>query len=681
MSLFRCLLASSLLLVAAMGSPAHAQPRLSADRSPAFAAPSEPVEWGEVPVDLLRATAFSPDSNAAALIVSDFGDARFRFNGEVEVKHHQRIKILTEAGYAKGTVTIPYYVEDRTQRVVDVEGVTYTLGSDGEVVEHELDTDDVFTEEISDKWEQIRFTLPNLEPGAVIEYRYKLRSKNFFRIPSWSFQHDEPTLYSAYEVTIPTFLEFVFLTRGHQSFARVEEDYVTSASFSGKSLEKRWVMTDVPAIREEPFITTPEDYRSRIQLQISRFRNPTTGAVEKDYLGTWAEAAEMLMDHDEFGEDVGKDRDVRRQVESITDGLSTDEEKIEAIYEYVRTSMAWNGSRGWLLNQDLDDAFAAKQGGAPEINLLLVSMLVHAGIDAHPALTSTRDHGKLTTTYPILEQFNYVLAAVRPAGADPSDPASIRLLDATSRHLPSSLLPVRALNQNAWVVSAERPEWVAVQPQAFDERSVFARLAVAGDGSISGTATFSDDGYAAARNRATLTDTGDEAFAATLLSALQEVDVSGVEVENRDAPDAPLKTSVDLSVPAYAQTAGDMMYLSPTLVPRFSENPFKQSTRSFPIDFAYPLRTTYTMSMQIPEGYAVQEMPNNQRVALPQNAGSFTQLAQVAGSTVTFRSVLSINAPVLPDSFYPALRTLLDRVVSAQSQPIVLKKVADAGDS
>ena len=51
-------------------------------------------------------------------------------------------------------------------------------------------------------------------------------------------------------------------------------------------MEKRWTMTDVPALREEPFMTTAEDYRSRIQLQISRIRNPRMGAVEQDFMGT-----------------------------------------------------------------------------------------------------------------------------------------------------------------------------------------------------------------------------------------------------------------------------------------------------------------------------------------------------------------------------------------------------------
>ena len=178
-----------------------------------FASPAEPAEWGAVSSALIRTNHFPADPNATTLVLSDFGDARFRFNGEVEVKRHTRVKILTEGGDDKGTVTIPYYVADRMQRVVDLEGVTYTLGSDGSVVEHALADDDVFVETIRENWEQVSFTLPNLSPGVVIEYRYKLRSKNFFRIPTWTFQHDEPALFSAYEVTIPPSLEFVFLTR------------------------------------------------------------------------------------------------------------------------------------------------------------------------------------------------------------------------------------------------------------------------------------------------------------------------------------------------------------------------------------------------------------------------------------------------------------------------------------
>lgn len=65
------------------------------------------------------------------------------------------------------------------------------------------------------------------------------------------------------------------------------------------------------------------------------------------------------MEHSEFGDDLGKDRDLRRQVESITEGLSTEADKVEAIYDFVRTAMTWDGTAGWLLTQDLDDALAA----------------------------------------------------------------------------------------------------------------------------------------------------------------------------------------------------------------------------------------------------------------------------------------------------------------------------------
>ena len=44
------------------------------------------------------------------------------------------------------------------------------------------------------------------------------------------------------------------------------------------------------------------------------------------------------------------------------------------------------------------------------LQILLVSMLRDVGLEAHPVLISTRSHGQVVQVYPLLSQFNDVLA-------------------------------------------------------------------------------------------------------------------------------------------------------------------------------------------------------------------------------------------------------------------------------
>ena len=50
-------------------------------------------------------------------------------------ERHTRIKILTEGGYDWGTVSIPYYAENKTQVVRSIKGQTFTPGSGGKAKE------------------------------------------------------------------------------------------------------------------------------------------------------------------------------------------------------------------------------------------------------------------------------------------------------------------------------------------------------------------------------------------------------------------------------------------------------------------------------------------------------------------------------------------------------------------
>jgi hypothetical protein len=166
------------------------------------AMPDPPISWGEVPGDQLAMKAYTPDSLASAVILCDFGDVHFDQDFRVIFKRHCRIKILTRAGFSWGSVGIQYYAKDKTQRVRDIEGMTITAGADGKVETKELDDNSIFTEDRDNGFKIIRFTMPGLTEGCIVEYRYTLESPAYW-FPDWEFQTSEPTLWSELRTTVP----------------------------------------------------------------------------------------------------------------------------------------------------------------------------------------------------------------------------------------------------------------------------------------------------------------------------------------------------------------------------------------------------------------------------------------------------------------------------------------------
>lgn len=636
--------------------------------------PTEAPEWGEVDEDLLRVTEYPQDSAASAVIVSKYGSARFQYDGDVAVDYHVRVKILDEGGYESGTIHVPFQAEH--QEVDDVEGVTYTRGEDGTVQTHELKDDDIFEEEVDGEISRVRFTLPSLEPGAVLEYQYELESESLLYIPTWSFQHAQPTLYSEFQVRIPQVLQYVTLTTGGQDYATVDEE--VKRTNRGRALQKRWVMKDVPALREEPFMTTTEDYRSRLRLQMKQLRDPASGLVVERFMTSWSDLAERLLDANYFGNNLGDgggglfggEGALETKVNQLTGGLSSDSAKVRAIYDYVRSSIEWDGRLRQGRDQDFDEILESKTGNSAEINLLLVSLLQNAGLEAHPVLISTRDHGKVYPLYPFLSQFNSVIAAV-----DVPQKEDWVLLDATDPLCPVSLLPVRDLNRQGWLVREEDPQWIENPAPAHTNRQIYVRGELARDGTLTGQMNIQDRGYHAVDARRALERDDASTFVRdSLLRDVSDVALSNVSVKNADTLHAPLGIDVQIEAPGFGQTAGDMMYMKPRLAPAYTENPLRKKERTFPVDFAYPRRTTYILSLNLPEGYEVVEVPEKRYVKLPNDEGSFMRLVRAQGRQLMMRSAMELNEPRMPPPRYAALRELFTRMVSAQTEQVVLKQ-------
>lgn len=643
------LLIACLLAGCVIAAPTHAQP----------------AEWGDVPRRALEMNSYSADSNASAVVLSDVGTVHFDSRARLVYERHRRIKILTEGGYDWGTVELTYFAEDRMQRVTDIEGHTFTLAADGTVERHELDDDDVFREDINGTHERKRFTLPALEPGAVIEYRYEMRAKSPILMPEWTFQTDEPTLWSEYEVEIPNRFHFVQIVNGVADFHQREHDEVLGPM--GSAQKYRWVMTDVPALRAEPFMTTPRDYQARIALQLKSYRT-SRGHVE-EFMSSWGDLAEKLLDRSDFGGQLDRGGDVRTRAELLVGDAQDPMGKMKAIYDYVRKKVEWNGAQGYIPGRDVDDVLEAQSGSSPEVALLLVAMMRNVGLDAYPVLISTRDHGKMQPVYPFLSQFNTTMAYVET-------PENGYLLDATDPQRPYDLLPERALNGVGWMVTDEGGQWLSITPGPFRRQTnVVGRLTA--DGTIEAQVQVSDANHSALQRRRKLKEQGAQAFIRSqVLDGLSDVEIQMHEIRNEAAVEEALTSIVSIRAAAYAQRAGPFLYVNPTLLDRRQENPLRAPTRTFPIDFTYPRDLSYIVSLELPDGYAVKDAPKNVQVKLPEQGGYFLRMIEVAHGRLTMRTRFLIARSKFGPEHYEALRAFYERVVAAQAEQLVLKRTA-----
>lgn len=637
--------------------------------------PDPPMKWGVIPPDDLAMTSYAADSNANAVILCDYGDMGFDFEYNPQFSRHVRIKILKQAGYDIATHSIYYYGEDGTQRVRDIEGVTYAPGPDGTIKKTELDDESIFDESSSDGWKRIKFTMPALSPGCIVEFRYTIKSTNPQYVPDWNFQTSEPTRWSEFRFKCPDVYGYGIVWQGYEQFfikeeSRSKQSFGVGGTFQFETISSyRWVLKNAPAIREEAYMTTTDDYTTKVVFQLNGVAFP--GYVRQSFMNTWEKLTEELMDHRRFGKQLRGFSDVRKKAESVTQGLQGEQEKMEAVYDFVRSTIVWNERRRFLVtgDTDLDDVLESKSGSSADINLLLVSMLREAGLQAEPVILSTRGNGRVQRLYPIYSQFDYVIARATVNGKH-------MLLDATDRLRPHTLLPRRALNHAGWVlVSKTKHEWMEIVPPEKVRTATTVQATLHGDGSVSGNVERTFSGYTAFDQRTRLMEDKEKKY----IENLFETETSGIAVdtftiEPRDSIKLPLKVTATISAPAYAQVLNEFIYVNPMLVARYTDNPLKLAKRNYPVDIANGVESSYSLTLTIPDGYTVKEKPRDLGVALPVNGAKYSRKFEVAGNTLQMHVKYELNQLVFESKQYGSLKGFFDYRVQSEAEQVVLEK-------
>src|SRR6185369_13000316 len=255
-------------------------------------AQKSPVKFGKVSADDFSQKIYSIDSNANAVVIADIGSSEILGNSKasfsVEFKRYRRVHILNKNGYDQADVRIYIYKNGSVEEdLSSLKAVTYNL-ENGKVIETKLDKNNIFKDQLDKNRAIKKFTFPNVKEGSIVEFEYTVNSDFLFNLQPWAFQGDAPVLWSEYNLRLPEFFGYVFLTQGYFQLAADKKDNRTrftvrdtrtaqateSVSFDANVTDYRWVLKNVPALKEESFTSTLNNHISKIEFQLSDQRPP-----------------------------------------------------------------------------------------------------------------------------------------------------------------------------------------------------------------------------------------------------------------------------------------------------------------------------------------------------------------------------------------------------------------------
>ncbi|GHN00015.1 hypothetical protein WSM22_15040 [Cytophagales bacterium WSM2-2] len=604
------------------------------------------------------------DSSASAVVLFDYGVSYLSSTANsmaLFVERHVRIKILKKEGLDQADIAIRLYHESTTAEILgNLKAVTYNLEG-GKIVSTSLSKEGTFKDKFNRNLDQVKFTFPNVKEGSVIEYSYKITSAFIVNFPSWKFQRTIPVRHSEYWAMIP---EIFFFEKYLQGYVQVSSYNEEQTNYYGEHVKaQHYVSKNVPAFKAEPFMTTEDDFVSKVNYALSHYKSSDN--VVHDYMGSWEKLVDIYLNDENFGKVISKSGFLKEEVDQVTTGKTELLQKIEAISNHIKKNYEWTGVEDNYISS-VKQVMKDKKGSSGDLNLLMASMLDKAGIDVTMVLLSTRDHGMVRESYPMQKQFNYTVCMVK-------DGDKILLLDATEKYLPFDVLPSRCLNGRGLKVSKTNFGWIPLASKVKDKSFVNVNLTASDNGELKGKVEYSGDGYRANEMRDEYFVKGEEKYKKDFLSGRQWT-VEKTEFKDMEDMTKSAKVSYDLSISEHATSAGEVIYVNPYVSSRIEENPFKSSTREYPVDFGSKIERAYNCKITLPEGFVVDELPQSMALALPDNGGRFIYNISQLGGAIIFTSNFQINKSTFGQMEYAHLREFYNRVVAKQAEQIVLKK-------
>lgn len=631
---------------------------------------AQPRKFGKI--DASEFNSYNPeyDSTMSAVVLFDKGEVIVNTNFHFTIEIHKRIKILNDDGLVYGDVEL-LYPKNQPKNVFNIKANTYNLLPNGRIERKKLGKREIYTSDIGEGIALKKFTFPNLKAGSIIEYSYMRRLGGIFSVPDWQFHDYVPVLWSEIIMYIPVSLDYRLIFKGSDPLYINENK--EDMYFGLTAMRYRFAKKDLPAIEDLPFLINRQDHLSGIKTQlVGVFRD---GAIVKSFLKTWEGIAKEVNKIEKFGGQELND-EMKAKVDELVEGTSTAPEKIECLYNYVVKNFEWNGNHEVLTGKGIQATFNDKRGNTADLNLMLMEMLRYAGLKASPTLLSTRENGNVIIDYPLIDQFNMVVTTVEFSDGT-------ILLDASSGKRGYRSPHPKILFRNAFVVRDDNSfGWLKTTPLDIAEEKTSMNISFTDsdllDISISGLAK----GMVSEVYREIVDSLDMEKYWEDILEGYEDVEVDTADFSNLNN----IGSEVDYNASFQMEAGNDLVkgdsliYLNPFLFLKRERNPFTKQTRELPIEFSYPAFSSSLVTVNIPEGFVVDELPQSAFLRLPNNAGSYRFVVQEQPGQIILLASFELKAVYFSPSTYSSIKQVFQSMVDTQTAMVVLKKVEESAD-
>ena len=612
---------------------------------------------------------YSAETNAVILL-RDTGSTGAP-DGRAPGHHREVLKILRPQGREDAIVFVPFE-KDRKLSGLHV----WSIAPDG----HEFTMKDSDILEIGfpgqgNLYEDVRAKVakaPGRDPGGVIGYEYDQSSRPYLTETTWDFEGTLPRVSQSFTLELPA---------GY-TYGTVWAHHATSAPLDLEHSHWRWEMKNTSAIdlNDVPLRPAEDSLAGRMTVHYAGAGIPFTTEGTWKSIGQWYRTLEA--------DRLTPSPEIIAKAKDLTAGKTDFYDRSEAIGEFVQNQIRYfviEMGIGGYQPHPAADIFRNRYGDCKDKAALLSSMLSSVGIHAALLMVDT-DRGVIDPDAPSILG-NHMIAAIEiPPGYTSPRLRSVVTASTGRRYLifdptwdKTAFGQLEHNLQGSYGVLMEGDASQIIQlPLLAPENNRIHRSAtfqLAADGDLKGTVTETRFGDLSERRR-DLYISGDARQQTQFLDHalgqdLMNFTVSSFKVADAAALNKDLTTSYTLSADRFGKPMGPLLMVRPRVLGSEFLHPDRKA-RHVPIDLNETMLARDEFDIQLPPGYAVDELP--EPVKLDLGFAAYESSTEVRENVLHYRRTYTVRQVTLPADRYNDVQKLAGIIEADEQSSAVLKK-------